>query len=226
MTCLRVASWNMHGGVGLDGRFAPQRIARVLGELDADVIALHEFGSCNGFDMQAHLERASGSRAIVMPTFKKRGSNFGNVVLTRLPVRTSACHALGVAGREPRNAIDLTLDCAGGMLRVLATHLGLRATERRRQIADVRALLETSPEYPSILLGDFNTWRASLLGDLDRHFGMSAAPATFPSPCPIIALDRIWIAPASACIELRVHKSRSARVASDHLPLIATLRLP
>ncbi len=228
MTRLRVATWNMHGGVGLDGRFAPQRIARVISELDADVIALQEFGSRqSAFDMRAHLEHASLASAIVMPTFQKYGSDFGNVVLSRLPTRALTCHALGVAGREPRNAIDLIVDYGGGTLRVIATHLGLRTAERREQIARLRMLLDTPSEQPTILLGDFNEWRPrSTLREFGQYFGPSPAPPTFPSPCPIAALDRIWVAPAQARIDLRAHKSRTARIASDHLPLFVMLEFP
>jgi endonuclease/exonuclease/phosphatase family metal-dependent hydrolase len=228
MTRLRVATWNMHGGVGLDGRFAPERIARVIGELDADVIALQEFGSRQpAFDMRAHLERAGSARAIVMPTFQQYGSDFGNAVLTRWPVSDVGCHALGVERRESRNAIDLVVDHGSGTLRVITSHLGLRAAERRVQIARLHALLDTPLTQATILLGDFNEWRPrSGLREFGRHFGPSPAPATFPSPCPIVALDRIWVAPARACVDLRVHKSRAARIASDHLPLIATLELP
>ncbi len=225
-TRLRVATWNMHGGVGLDGRFTPQRIARVIRELDADVIALQEFGSRRpAFDMRAHVEHAASARAIVMPTFDKYGSDFGNAVLSRLPMRDVTCHGFDVAGCEPRNAIDLVIEHDGGPLRVIATHLGLRAAERREQIARMCAVLDVPSEEPVILLGDFNEWRPRALLDLDSRFGMSAAPKTFPSPCPVAALDRIWVAPARSCVDLRVHKSRATRFASDHLPLVATLEL-
>jgi endonuclease/exonuclease/phosphatase family metal-dependent hydrolase len=228
MTRLRVATWNMHGGVGLDGRFAPARVAQVVGELDADVVALQEFGSrLATFDMRAHLESAGTARAIVMPTFQKHGCDFGNVVLTRWPARDVACHAIGVDRREPRNAIDLVVDHGGGSLRVVASHFGLRGAERATQIERLLALFDAADARPTVLLGDFNEWRPrSALRRFDRHFGMALAPATFPSPFPVSALDRIWVAPADACVGLRAHRSRAARVASDHLPLVATLELP
>ena len=225
MTRLRIATWNMHGGVGVDGRFAPDRIARVIGELDADVIALQEFGSRAAFDMHAHLQAAGGHVALVMPTFVKRGSDFGNAVLTRLPVESSARHDLALDLREPRNAVEVVVGHPGGRLRVIATHLGLQAGERREQIARLRSVLAVGAGVPTVLLGDFNTWRGSGLRELDLHFGPARAPATFPAPFPVAALDRIWTFPGSACVEVRAHRSRSARAASDHLPLVATLEL-
>lgn len=229
MTRLRIATWNIHGGVGLDGRFSPDRIARVIAELDADVIALQEFGSRRiAFDMRAHLEKASNARAIVMPTFSKHGSDFGNVVLSRFNAGVATRRDLGIAPREPRNAIDVIVETSAGPLRVIATHLGLRAAERFAQIAMLHRTLDTPIALPTVLLGDFNEWRSGggSLRDFDAHFGMSHAPRTFPSPYPMVALDRLWISPSDACVELHAHRSRTARVASDHLPLVATLELP
>lgn len=229
MTRLRIATWNIHGGVGLDRRFSPDRIARVIAELDADVVALQEFGSRRAtFDMRKHLEEAAGARAIVMPTFAKHGSDFGNILLSRFDVGTPTRCDLGIAPREPRNAIDVVVETPAGPLRVIATHLGLRVAERAEQISRLRRALDTPAVLPTVLLGDFNEWRqgGGGLRELDAHFGMARVLRTFPSPCPVIALDRIWVSPASAFVELHVHGSRSARIASDHLPLVATLRFP
>lgn len=221
---MRIATWNMHAGVGLDRRFDPDRIARVIEELDADVVALQEFGSRGAFDMRAHLEAACSMHMIVAPTFRKRGSDFGNAVLTRLLPRDFTVHALGVGTREPRNAIDLRVDHVQGTLRVMATHLGLRASERRVQVARLLALLGDSSDQPTVLLGDFNEWSArGALAPIDQHFGASSAPKTFPSVYPLGALDRIWVGLGAACVDLHVYRSRTARVASDHLPLVTTL---
>lgn len=223
---LRIATWNMHAGVGLDGRFAPDRIARVLGEIDADVVALQEVGSRRAFDMLACLERAAGARGISMPTFSRHGCDFGNVVLSRLEVRSSACIDLACDRREPRNAVDLVVHAGGRSLRVVATHLGLRAAERGEQFARLGVALQSGEAQAIVLLGDFNEWRANLPAALAPLFGRSRAPPTFPSPCPVAALDRIQVAPAGLLVALGTHRSRTARIASDHLPLVATLRWP
>ncbi|MEO7431136.1 MAG: endonuclease/exonuclease/phosphatase family protein [Dokdonella sp.] len=221
---MRIATWNMHAGVGLDRRFDPDRIARVINELDADVVALQEFGSRGAFDMCAHLQAACAMHMIVAPTFLKRGSDFGNALLTRSPPRDVVVHALGVDTREPRNAIDLRVDLDGGDWRLVATHLGLRTSERRIQVGKLVSLLGDVREQPTVLLGDFNEWSArGALATIDQRFGMTASPKTFPSLFPLSALDRIWIAPATACAERSVHRSRLARLASDHLPLVAAL---
>lgn len=224
---LRIATWNMHAGVGLDGRFSPGRIARVLGELDVDLVALQEFGSRRGFDMLAHLEQAAAARGIAMPTFSKRGCDFGNVVLSRLEVLSSACIDLACDRREPRNAADLVVDAGGGRpLRVLATHLGLRRAERGEQFARLDTALRDAAHLPTVLLGDFNEWCLRVPARFTAGAARPRTPATFPAPFPLAALDRILVAPGDALIELSAHRSRTARVASDHLPLVATLDLP
>ena len=224
---LRVATWNMHAGVGLDGRFAPERIARVLAELDADIVALQEFGSRRAYDMLARLEQAAGARGIAMRTFSKLGCDFGNVVLSRLPVLASACIDLACDRREPRNAVDLLVDARpAGTLRVVATHLGLGRRERQSQLARLDALLGDAGRAPTVLLGDFNEWRPRALARFETAFGRAPTPATFPAPFPLAALDRILVAPAASLVALDVHRSRTARIASDHLPLVATLEWP
>lgn len=227
MTRVRVATWNIHAGVGLDRRFDPDRIARVIEELDADVVALQEFTAPRGFDLAAHLEGGSGWKVITMPTWVKRGSDFGNAIISRLPIAPATQHALAIDRREPRNAIDVVVDCSGTPLRVIATHLGLRASERAEQIDRLCRAADATLGIATVMLGDFNEWRLSSpsLAPLHRRFGRLAAPATFPSLRPLLALDRCWVDPVGACLDMRAHASRTARFASDHLPLVATLDL-
>lgn len=223
-----IASYNAHGGVGLDFRFAPQRIARVVNELRADVVALQELATrSSGVDMLEELRRETGCHAIAGPTLRGTHADFGNGLLTRWPVLSSARICLDVPRREPRGAIDAVLDCDGAPLRVIATHLGLSPGERREQIGRLLDLVRAGPELPTVLLGDLNEWflRRQSLRWLHDHFGESPACATFPSLLPMLALDRIWITPATALRRVHVHKSRAARVASDHLPLVAEVQI-
>lgn len=218
----------MHSGVGIDGRFAPQRIARVIAELDADIVALQEFGSRRAeFDMRAHLEQATGWPALVMATCSNRHGDFGNALLTRFPLASAVCESLGTVGREPRNAIDVIVECDTARLRLIATHLGLRPQERREQIARLLRLFTATRVRPLVLLGDFNVWRvrARALQAFAAEDDDARAPRTFPSPYPLAALDRIFVSPPSARIDVHTHRSRTACFASDHLPLIAEIEL-
>jgi endonuclease/exonuclease/phosphatase family metal-dependent hydrolase len=221
-----IASYNTHAAIGMDRRFAPDRIARVLVEIGADIVALQELElRANGFDMLAYLQRETGFHAIAGPTIRSAERDFGNGLLTRFPVVSVAQVNLDVARREPRGAIDAVVDCDGAPLRVIATHLGLRPSERREQVRRLLDTIRAGPAMPTVLLGDLNEWflRGRPLRWLHQHFGESPAYATFPSPLPLLALDRIWSSPASLLRRVRVHRSRLARRASDHLPLVARL---
>lgn len=222
---LAIASYNTHSGVGLDRRFAPQRIAQVIAELNADVVALQELRTRDGVDMLDVLRTHSGLHAVAGPTLVFADGAFGNGLLSRFPIRCVAHIELSVAQREPRGAIDAMLDCNGTPLRVIATHLGLRPSERSEQIERLLAALRAQPTLPTVLLGDLNEWflRRGSLRWLHDHFGESPARATFPSFCPMLALDRCWVTPARALQRISVHRSRAARVASDHLPLVVEL---
>jgi len=223
-----VASYNIHGGVGIDRRFNPERIARVIAELCADVVALQEVVSgSRAFDLLEYLADATGFRAIAGPAMRLAGGDFfGNAMLTRFPVLSVAHCALGIDRREPRAALAVDLDRSGAHLRVVTAHLGLRSDERCRQIAQLLGFVRTLPAMPTVLTGDINEprKRCPALLPLHAHFGSVAAPPTFPALLPLLALDRVWVLPASSCASVHVHKSRRARIASDHLPLVVTLR--
>lgn len=225
-----VATYNVHGCIGTDGQTAPERIARVLAELDADLVALQEVGAAvhsesapDQFDLLAD---ASGMRAIPGPTLASGRNRYGNALLTRLAIRRVAQIDLSVRGREPRGAIDALVETASGPLQVLATHLGLDPRERRRQARKLASLLgDAADGGPAILLGDLNSVSAASLAPLRRHLGRAPRRRTYPARRPILPLDRIWVRPAELLTDLRAHRSPLARTASDHLPLRGELRL-
>ena len=224
---IRIASYNIHGCVGGDGRFDAGRVARVIGELDADVVALQEVESRRlGFNTLEMLARETGYDAIHGPTVSGPQGDYGNGLLTRHAACVVRRIDLGVGRREPRGAIDVDLSCAGLPLRVLAVHLGLMPHERREQVQRLLRALEDGPEdQPTVLLGDINEWLlwGRPLRWLHAHFGETRVPPSFPSWLPFLALDRIWVKPASLPLSVRVHRSRLARQASDHLPICAQI---
>ena len=219
------ATYNTHGGVGIDRRFDPQRIADVVLELNADVIALQELEFHAHANMLDIVRERTGFHAIAQRTFARDNGAFGNGLLSRWPVTASATIDLSLPDREPRGAIDVMIDCDGIPLRMIATHLGLRPAERAEQARRLAAVVGNG--MPTLLAGDINEWLMPrrALRALHAHFGQSPARATFPSFAPMIALDRIWTSPVSMLRRVLVHRSALARRASDHLPLVAELEL-
>jgi endonuclease/exonuclease/phosphatase family metal-dependent hydrolase len=221
---LTIATYNIHGAVGTDRRFDPQRVAQVLKEISADIIALQEvpLGGKAIPNVLKILQEATGFNAVEGPTRDNPKKRYGNAVLSRYPIIATRNIDLSFGSREPRGALDADVDCHGHPLRVIATHLGLRPAERREQIRRLLQVFDTD-RMPVILLGDVNEWFVwgRPLRWLIDHFEAVPAPATFPSRWPVFALDRIWISPRHRLVHVEVHVTPLSRVASDHLPLIA-----
>jgi endonuclease/exonuclease/phosphatase family metal-dependent hydrolase len=228
MGTLRVATYNVHRAIGLDGRTDPGRILGVLRELDADVMALQEVEAHDdGGAMLEWLGRQLGYEAVTGTTLKRHDGLYGNGLLTRCPIKEKRLTDLSWRGREPRGAITVDVDCKGRRLRVVATHLGLRPAERRDQVQQLLHLFKERPHDRAVLMGDLNEWFlwGRPLRRLHRHFLETPSLSTFPSRLPFLALDRIWAHPHSMLKRVHVHKTSLARRASDHLPLVATLDL-
>jgi len=228
MKPLRVATYNIHAGIGGDGRFDAQRIADVINEMRADVVALNEVESHSG-DLGALgvLAAETGFRALAGPTMLRGEATYGNALLTCCELSGVDRIDLSVAGREPRGALDVGMQCRGMPLRVVATHLGLARAERGRQIRQLMDHLAPADLTPTVLMGDMNEWIlwSKPLRQLHQWFGRTGAPATFPARFPLFALDRLWIRPGSRLVRLYRHATPLARIASDHLPLIAEIDL-
>lgn len=232
---VRVVTYNIHTCVGVDRRYDPGRIAAVLREIDADIACLQEVDARRGTgrhaDQWAYLGEATGCRVILGTGARDQGGRFGNAILTRFPVLAARSIDLTVAGYEPRGAIDADLSFGDRVLRVIATHFGLRAAERRLQANRLMAALARNPaphrrEADAVLLmGDLNEWRgrSGAIRAFDRQLGPSAAERTFPSWMPVLALDRIYADGPAALRDVGVHRSPLTRLASDHLPLVGNL---
>ena len=138
---VRVVTYNIHTCVGVDRRYDPARIVAVLRGIDADIACLQEVDARRRIerhaDQWAYLSEATGCQ-VVLGGGDRRG-RFDNAILTRFPVLAARTLDLTVAGYEPRGAIDADLLIGDRVLRVIATHLGLRASERRRGRASTGA---------------------------------------------------------------------------------------
>jgi endonuclease/exonuclease/phosphatase family metal-dependent hydrolase len=230
--CLSIASYNLHSCVGLDRSCNPARIVEVLRELDCDIYALQEVDNQPGEHEESmqldYLSKSLQMSAVPGLRIVRHTGEYGNAILTRLPIVRVRRHDLSYSRAEPRGAVDVEFDLRGRPLRVIATHLGLRRAERRFQWRRLMAAIaEGSRDMPLIVLGDMNEWyrRARTLREAHLTFGEPPAPAGFPSFAPFLALTRIWVRPHEAIEAIAAHRSELTRKASDHLPLKAVLTL-
>lgn len=226
---LRIVSWNVHQCVGVDGRYAPERIARVLRQLAPDIVGLQEVDTGRPAREALHqldfLAQATGLAAVAGFNLSRKIGDYGNALLTRLPVREVRRLNLSVPRREPRGALDVELAAPDGSLRVIVTHFGLNPKERRIQADRLgRALDAHAGGLPTLLAGDLNEWFPEVtrrLQSLAGRFDSEFTGRSFPSPAPFLALDRIYIAPEPFAARCRIWRRWPARLASDHLPLVA-----
>jgi endonuclease/exonuclease/phosphatase family metal-dependent hydrolase len=229
---LVIASYNIHGCVGTDGRHDTSRIAKVIDEFDADVIGLQELhahgvGPEPVDEVQALMGVLGFEVVVTGTTFVGPRGAYGIALFSRLPVRAVRRIDLSVPAREPRCALDVDIVVGAGVIRVITTHLGLAPWERRLQVQRLTESIVRDPSRRTVILGDINEWffLARTLRQLGAHFGRSSTVRTWPSWRPLIALDRIWVHPPEALVKVWVHTSPMARYASDHLPLVGILEV-
>ena len=225
---VRVATWNIHGGVGRDGKYDVARIVAVVQELQADVVALQEVSFMDSDDgCLKGMTSLLGYTVVAGRTDRRHGAAYGNALLSRFPLESWTLIDLTVPPHEQRGAIDAAIRINDNRVRVICTHLGLRPYERRQQVQRILAFMQGERADSVVLMGDVNEWLlwGRPLRWLHRAFRRQKTPATFPAGYPIFALDRIWTQPRGTLSRLIAHRSALASVASDHLPLVAELQL-
>jgi endonuclease/exonuclease/phosphatase family metal-dependent hydrolase len=225
---VRVMTWNIHGGIGTDGRRVLDRVVAVIARHEPDVIALQEVdsrrrkaGERSPFEI---LREAVGEHGVEAKSIVTADGDYGQMVVSRWPLAGTTVHDLTHEGREPRRAIETEVCAAAGNFRLVAAHFGLSLAERRTQ---ARRLVEIARRHPmtTVMLGDFNDWfwPGSLWKALKQELPARTRHATFPSCCPIFRLDRIFCWPRET--KMFSFVDREARAASDHLPVVADIVL-
>jgi endonuclease/exonuclease/phosphatase family metal-dependent hydrolase len=233
---LRIATYNIHRSRGMDRRTVPARIAEVLRDIDADVIALQEvIGSGPAGAGQAEEIGAALGMGWVMASVRHlRRHLFGNVILSRFPIAHHSQYDLSWRTCEPRacQRADLDLD-HGRVLHVYNVHLGTAVLERRYQAPRLASYVhDRRLTGPKIILGDFNEWMRGLatktLSALFESIDISAhlkRRRTYPGIFPVVHLDHIYYEGNVEVRSVDLPRSRKALIASDHLPLVADLRV-
>jgi endonuclease/exonuclease/phosphatase family metal-dependent hydrolase len=224
----KVASYNIHKGVGTDRKRDPARILKVLSELDADIVCLQE------------ADLRFGTRASVLPRFLIEGHSdyvpvpldvqhdsmgwHGNAILAKRGITVESHDIIHIPCLEPRGVVTATLGIGGASVRVFGMHLDLSGLWRVRQARAIAALADAARgQQATVLMGDLNEWRANsgCFREFGKHFTVLDPGPSFPSRRPLGRLDRIMHCGALVAKDCGVHRSALAASASDHLPVWA-----
>ena len=248
---VRLITFNTHHGVGRDGRHDLPRLAKVLAAADADVICLQEvdryFGDrSEDVDQALLLSRALDMQLAWGPAIDEAPAGaatprqYGNALLSRLPILVSDVHPLPGSG-EPRSALRTMVELDGAALWVMTTHLSTHSVEERAAQVETIAGLHTDPMATGVLVGDFNADPdAPELTALRERFtdAWELAPErddqagwrfwhrqhgeTHPAGRPHRRIDQVWVSPGIGVARAHVLDGAGA---SDHLPLVVDLEV-
>jgi endonuclease/exonuclease/phosphatase family metal-dependent hydrolase len=231
---IRIVTYNIHKCRGLDGRVQPARIVEVLRKIDADIIALQEVLSVPGkpeWDQARFIATELGFNYCLGENRRLHGGAYGNILLSRFPMRDYENHDITTKKREQRGCLRSDIDLMETTLHVFNVHLGTSFLERRQQARKLvgPAILQNSKLHgPRIVLGDFNDWKHGLPSQLlSAHFKSAdiwtQLPRfrTYPGLLPLLHLDHMYFDSVLKIERSRLYKSRTALIASDHLPVIA-----
>jgi endonuclease/exonuclease/phosphatase family metal-dependent hydrolase len=233
---LRIATYNIHRCRGMDRRTSPARIAEVLRDIDADVVALQEVIGAGpaGAGQAEEIGAALGMGWVMTSVRHLRRHLFGNVVLSRFPIVHHGQYDLSWRTCEPRACQRADLDLGQNrMLHVYNVHLGTAVLERRYQAPRLASYVHDHRiKGPKIILGDFNEWMrglatrtlSSLFESIDIHSHLKRR-RTYPGIFPVVHLDHIYYEGDVEVHGVELLRNRKALIASDHLPLVAKLRI-
>ena len=219
----------------MDGRTTPERIAEVIRSIEPDVIALQEVIGA-GPNSPGHAEQIgalAGMGWVMAPARHLRGCLFGNVVLSRFPIRHHAQYDLSWKTCEPRCCQRVDIAIGDDTLHLYNVHLGTAFLERRHQARRLSAIVhDRRVGVPKVVLGDFNEWMKGLATemlserlqsiDLRQHLRRRR---TYPGMFPVVHLDHIYYEGKVEVAKLELPRTRLSLMASDHLPLVAELRV-
>ena len=235
---MRLMTYNIHKGVGSDRRYRLERVAAVIAAEAPDLVCLQEVDRnarrSRHDDQPALLADRLCLEAWVYQLNAPHGEGgYGNLLLSRWPIRGGMALSLRYRRRVPRGAQLAVVETPEGPLHLVHVHFGLSERERRWQAA----LLLGRPEFlasahlPTLIAGDYNDWRNTLgrRGLLAHGFRPATAPIrrfrTFPAFLPLAAIDKVYYRGALRVETTRVVRNRAARRASDHLPVVCDFHL-
>ncbi len=235
MTEVRIATYNVHRCRGMDRRINPLRIVDVLRDINADVIALQEVigAGLQGAGQAEEIGAGLGMGWVMNCVRTLRHHQFGNVVLSRYPIVHHSQYDLSWRTCEPRNCQRADLEIDGELLHIYNVHLGTAVLERRYQAKRLASFVhDRRVTGPKVILGDFNEWMRGLATktltalfesvDISKHLKRRR---TYPGLFPVVHLDHIYYDGPVKVLRVEMPRTRKSLMASDHLPLVAHLRI-
>lgn len=246
-SALRVLSYNIHHGRGVDNKLSLERIAAVIRQADADVVALQEVDQgCGRSDRKLQvqeLEKLTGYFGVFGKAIDFDGGEYGQAVLSRWPIKQSTVHRLpneqqpNGSMREQRIVLEAIVPSEAGTIRFLGTHLDHSKEDLREQQATaVDRLLGAvsfadTKSIATVLAGDFNDVpKSRTLGCFEKRWQVEPRIenrnlATYPSESPRTRIDYVAVDQAGRLV-LDSLKVVSEPLASDHRPVVGELVIP
>lgn len=240
MNKIRIATYNIHKCVGLDRKFSPERIVKVLREIDADMIALQEVLCHSNLNEREHQAEYIAKELKMDYSFGQnrhiQTGKYGNAILSRFEIEESEKFDISVNKREPRGCLRTKIKFNNAnKIEFFNVHLGTSFFERRKQVHKLLAshvLDDKQFVGKRIIAGDFNEWTKGLTTklfrnkfeglDVKKHLGKRR---TYPGILPLMNLDQIYFDYEFNLQNAFLHRSRTSLIASDHLPIIADFQL-
>ncbi len=241
---LRVLSYNIHHGAGIDGKLDLKRIADVINSVKPDLVSLQEVerntSRTGQVDQPAELSKLTGLNAVFEKNIDFAGGYYGNAILSRFPIVEVNNHLLpNIDQGEQRGALVAKVEIADKLpLVFVATHLDHRRDDRERiKSAEFINQLAAKWEAPAILAGDLNATPESevlkIFGQAWQRTNREVMP-TVPVANPRIQIDYILVHKPGATGSEPAKSSRwkvldvkvlDEAVASDHRAIFAELEL-
>ena len=232
---LRVMSYNIHHGEGLDGRVDLERIAGVIQRERPDLVALNEVDKgverTQRRDFPAELAALTGMSCVFSNNYHYQGGEYGNAILSRLPVvGWTNRHYRMLRPGEQRGLLEVRAKAGRRVVRFFATHLDFRGddSERVLNVGEVRAVVESEPDLPAIVAGDFNDLPGRRVHRLIKEFmhdawevGSEGDGFTIPAAKPQKRIDYVFATRGIAVDRMWVPETE----ASDHRPVVVDLRM-
>lgn len=223
---LRILSYNIKRGYGMDSKTDIGRAAAVIDRLKPDLVALQEIDvgvrRSGWVDQTVQLGRLTRMTPFFAEFMDHDGGKYGQGLLSRLPVLQVTRIPLPDGQEEPRAAAVMRVRAFGEELTIACVHFYRTESDR---LAQARALVAALAdiEGPVVLAGDFNSRRGDPVMTLvEQSFEnpvKQGPPSTFPSDAPRSEIDFILFRPKEA-FTVKEYRVVSAPVVSDHLPVL------